>query len=267
VKVERRIPPRRRRTSGLAGRVGPPLVAFALLLGAWEAFVRIRHIRQFLLPAPTAVARDLWHHPDAWWHDAIVTGKEAVTGFVVAFAVALFLAVLIVHVRALERALLPVITMVQVTPIIALAPPLVVWLGFGLAPKVVMAVLITFIPFTINAVRGLRSIDPDTLEVLRSVNASSWEIFVRLRLPHALPYLLTAARVCVGLSLIGALVAEWSGSSEGLGYAMIRAQRNLDATRVWAAVFVLTVMGLLGTLAVGAAERRLLRWHPSATQG
>jgi ABC-type nitrate/sulfonate/bicarbonate transport system permease component len=243
--------------------VGPPLLAFAVLLGAWEAFVRLRDIRSFLLPAPSAVARELWDNPGTWWADAVVTGREAVLGFVAALVVASVLAVAIVHLRPLERALLPVITMVQVTPIIALAPPLVVWLGFGLSPKVVMAALITFIPFTINAIRGLRSVDPDTLELLRSVDASRREVFLTLRVPHALPYLLAAARVSVGLALIGALVAEWSGSSEGLGYTMIRAQRNLDATKVWAAVFVLTSMGLVGTLAVGAAERRLLRWHPS----
>jgi ABC-type nitrate/sulfonate/bicarbonate transport system permease component len=251
----------------LAGRIGPPLVAFVVLLGAWEAFVRLRNIRRFLLPAPSAVARELADHPSVWLHDAWITGREALLGFVLAFAVALALAVLIVHVRPLERALLPVITMVQVTPIIALAPPLVVWLGFGLAPKVVMAVLITFIPFTINAIRGLRAVDADTLEVLRSVDASPREVFTKLRLPHALPYLLAATRVCVGLALIGALVAEWSGSSEGLGYTMVRAQRNLDATKVWAAVFVLTSMGLAGTVLVGMAERRLLRWHPSSGQG
>lgn len=247
----------------LAGRIGPPLVAFALLLGAWEAFVRLRGVRRFLLPAPSAVARELWDNRGAWWDDAVVTGREAVVGFLVALVLALVLAIAIVHVRPLERALLPVITMVQVTPIIALAPPLVVWLGFGLSPKVVMAALITFVPLTINAIRGLRSVDPDSLELLRSVDASRAEVFTKLRLPHALPYLLTAARVSVGLALIGALVAEWSGSSEGLGYTMIRAQRNLDATKVWAAVFVLTSMGLVGTFVVTLAERRLLRWHPS----
>ena len=210
--------------------------------------------------------QELADHPGVWWHDALVTGKEALLGFVVAFMVALVLAVLMVHVRPLERALLPVITMVQVTPIIALAPPLVVWLGFGLTPKVLMAALITFIPFTINAITGLRAVDPDSLEVMRSVDASRREVFTKLRLPHALPYLLAAARVCVGLALIGALVAEWSGSSEGLGYTMVRAQRNLDAAKVWAAVVVLTLLGLLGTLLVAFAERRMLRWHPSTSR-
>jgi NitT/TauT family transport system permease protein len=250
----------------VASSVAPPLLAFAVLAVAWEAFVRIRDVRAFLLPAPSDVARELWDHPAAWWSDALVTGREALIGFVVAALVALVLAVLIVHVGALERALLPVITMVQVTPIIALAPPLVVWLGFGLAPKVVMAALITFIPFTINAVTGLRAVDPDMLEVVRSVDAAPGEVFVKLRLPHALPYLLAAMRVCVGLALIGALVAEWSGSSEGLGYTMVRAQRNLDATKVWAAVVVLTALGLLGTLLVTTAERRMLRWHPSSSR-
>ena len=256
----------RRRGQRLASSVAPPLVAFAVLVVAWELFVQLGHVRAFLLPAPSDVLQELADHPGVWWHDALVTGKEALLGFVVAFLVALVLAVLMVHVRPLERALLPVVTMVQVTPIIALAPPLVVWLGFGLTPKVVMAALITFIPFTINAITGLRAVDPDSLEVMRSVDASRREVFTKLRLPHALPYLLAAARVCVGLALIGALVAEWSGSSEGLGYTMVRAQRNLDAAKVWAAVVVLTLLGLLGTLLVTFAERRMLRWHPSTAR-
>jgi NitT/TauT family transport system permease protein len=268
VRTRRRRGPGRgkRRGRRLASSVAPPLVAFAVLVVAWELFVRLGHVRAFLLPAPSDVVQELADHPGVWWHDALVTGKEALLGFVVAFLVALLLAVLMVHVRPLERALLPVITMVQVTPIIALAPPLVVWLGFGLSPKVLMAALITFIPFTINAITGLRAVDPDSLEVMRSVDASRREVFTKLRLPHALPYLLAAARVCVGLALIGALVAEWSGSSEGLGYTMVRAQRNLDAAKVWAAVVVLTVLGLLGTLVVTFAERRMLRWHPSTSR-
>ena len=113
-----------------------------------------------------------------------------------------------------------------------------------------------------SAVAGLRAVEPDPLEVLRSVDASDREILVRLRIPAALPYLAAATRVCVGLALIGAMVAEWQGSSEGLGYAFTRAQRALATERMWAAVVVLATMGVIGVTVVGVLERRLLRWRP-----
>jgi len=245
----------------LAASVLPPAVAFAVLVGGWEWFVRARDIKEIILPAPSDIAEELWRRPGRWWDDAVVTGWEALLGFAVAFVVAIALAIVISHSRLAERALMPVVTMIQVTPVIALSVPLVIWLGFGAAPKVVMAALITFVPLVVNAVTGFRSVDPATLEVLRSVHASRVEIFWKLRVPHALPYLFSAARICVGLALIGALVAEWSGSSEGLGYRMIRAQNQLAITQVWAAVAVLMAMGVVVTALLTLVERRALRWH------
>lgn len=241
----------------------PPLVAFACVLGAWEGYVAVFDVRRIILPAPSAILRAVADSPGRWWSDALVTGREALVGFLLALVVALVIAVAVTHSRLLERALLPVIAMVQVIPIIALAPPLVIWLGFGLAPKVVMAALITFVPLTVNAIAGLQAVDRDTLEVFRSVDASRREVFLKLRLPHALPYLLAATRVCVGLALIGAVVAEWSASSSGLGYTFSRARNAFAADQMWAAVFVLTTMGIAGTTLVGAVERRLLRWRAS----
>jgi NitT/TauT family transport system permease protein len=253
------------RSRRVAGHLLPTVIAFGLLFGLWEAAVAVWDVKRLVLPPPSAIVADIWRNPGYWVHHAWVTGQEAVAGFVLALAVSLVLAVAIVHSRLAERALLPVLTMVQVTPIIALAVPLfILFRSFGLGPKIVMSALVVFIPFTVNAIAGLRAIDPDTLEVLRSVDASRREVLLRLRLPHALPYLFAAARVCIGLALIGALVAEWSGSSEGLGYVMVTGQRQFATTAVWAAVFVLTAMGLVGVALVGWAERRLLRWHPTA---
>lgn len=252
-------PPGRGRRA--ASAVLPPTVAFAVLFGGWEALVRLRDISDIVLPAPSAIARELWEEPGYWWSQAVVTGTEALLGLLAATVVALAIAVLIAHSRTMDRALTPVVTMVQVTPVIALATPLVIWLGFGLAPKVVMAALITFVPLVVNAATGLRAIDPSTEEVLRSVAASPREVFWKLRVPHALPYLFSALRVGIGLALIGALVAEWFGSTEGLGRTMTQARNSLAITKLWAAVAVLMAMGIVGTSAVRLVERRVLRWH------
>jgi len=241
---------------------GPPVVAFVGLLGAWEALVRLFGIGRLVLPAPSGIARAIGADWAGWLHAARVTGQEALLGFALALAVSLVLAVASTAAPVIERAVLPVVTVVQLVPVVALAPALVIGLGFGTTPRVLVAALITFAPLTVNAVAGLHAVEPDTLEVFRSVDASEREILLELRLPSALPYLAAATRVCVGLALIGAMVAEWQGSSEGLGYAFTRAQRALATERMWAAVFVLAAMGVVGVTVVGALERRLLRWRP-----
>jgi NitT/TauT family transport system permease protein len=244
----------------------PPLIAFAVLGGVWELVVRGFGIRELVLPAPSAIGRAVWDNRGGWLHDAWVTGQEAFLGFLIALAVALALAIAATFSRPVERAVLPVITVMQLIPVVALGPALVIGLGFGLTPRIVVAALITFAPLTINAIVGFQAVDRDALEVMRSVNASQREIFVKLRLPHALPYLAAATRICVGLSLIGAMVAEWQGSSEGLGYTFARAQRALATERMWASVFVLALMGVAGVVAVGVVERRLLRWQPTRSR-
>lgn len=250
-----------RRTAAV---VLPALASFAVLFGGWELFVRSRGINQLILPAPSAIARELWEHPGRWWDDAVVTGGEALLGLGVAFVVAVGLAILISHSVVMDRALTPVVTMVQVTPVIALATPLTIWLGFGLAPKVVTAGLITFVPLVVNVATGFRAVDPTTHELFRSVAASRAEVFWKLRVPHCLPYLFSALRVSVGLSLIGALVAEWFGSTEGLGRTMVQARQSLAYTKLWAAVAVLMLMGIVGVTVVRVVERRVLRWHPTS---
>jgi NitT/TauT family transport system permease protein len=257
VQPDRRL---RRTAAGLL----PPLASFAVIFGGWEWFVRSRGINEIILPAPSAIGRELWDNPGRWWDDATVTGGEALLGLAAAFVVAVTLAILISHFTVMDRALTPVVTMVQVTPVIALATPLTIWLGFGLAPKVVMAALITFVPLVINAATGFRAVDPTSHELFRSVAANRTEVFWKLRVHHSLPYLFSALRVCVGLALIGALVAEWFGSTEGLGRTMVQARNSLAYTKLWAAVAVLMLMGIVGVTVVRLVERWVLRWHPSA---
>lgn len=240
--------------------VVPGIVAFVVVFGGWEFGVRYTHIPATELVAPSAIFRELWRAPGFFASNAWVTIQEAFWGFLVAFGVALTAAVVVVHSRLMDRALSPIIVMLQVTPILALAPPLVVWLGFGPQPKIVMAALITFVPLFTNATAGFRAIDPATYEVMRSVDAGRSEIFFRLRVPHSLPYLLAATRVCVGLALIGAVVAEFFNSSAGLGNIMAEAQLYDQTAVVWAAIFTLVFIGVVLVGLVTVVQHRLLRW-------
>ncbi len=254
-------PPRRSPALRLLAAVAPGLIALVVFFGTWEIFVRAKHISRIELVAPSTVFREWFGHFGFYLSNAWVTLQEAFWGFLAALIVATALAVLISHSRVAERAASPVITILQVTPVLVLAAPLVLFMGFGPGPKITIAALITFVPFVINATTGFRSVDPATVELLRSVNASRREVFFKLRLPNSLPYLVAATKICVGLALVGATVAEFSaGSSAGIGYVIVQAGNALAVEKVWAAIFTLTAMGVIGVSLATFLGNRLLRW-------
>jgi NitT/TauT family transport system permease protein len=170
------------------------------------------------------------------------------------------------HVRILERALMPLAVVLNVTPIVAIAPGLVVAFGFGFTPKYIIAGVIVFFPFLVNSLVGLRSLDPEVLDVFTTLHASRWEVLWRLELPSSLPYLFAAARICLPLSLIGAVVAEFSaaGQTTGLGSLIETSANQADLQAVYASVVVLALLGISVTFVVAMFQRRLLSWQSSS---
>ncbi len=238
---------------------GPGVALVAVVLGVWQAAVDAAHVTTFVLPAPSAVFAELFRHPHLYLSNAATTVETACLGFLVAFAVSAAMAVAMVRNRFFERALSPLITLLQAIPVVVVAAPLVVWLGFGTLPQVLEAALITFVPLARNAVAGLSSVDSGALELMRSVDATRNQILMRLRVPHSVPYLVAATKVSVGLALIGATVVEYIGpSSSGLGFLIAQSTQNLQATSAWAAVYVLTFLGILAVGLVTVAGNRLL---------
>jgi NitT/TauT family transport system permease protein len=250
-------------------RIGNVLVALAPalgilgFLGVWQLLVVVFDVRTFVLPSPWKIVSELADAPGFYASNARTTLWEAFLGFAIAALVGTVVAAAMAHSRFVDRAVLPVAVLVQVTPIIAYAPAAVLWLGFGLKPILLLTSMVGFVPFVINGVAGMRSVDPSLLELARSVDAGRWEIFVRLRLPSSLPFLFSAARIAVGLALIGAVLGEFfSGTSHGLGFVIKRAQNGLTV-QLWGCVYVLALLGGLATLLVAALERRVLHWHSS----
>lgn len=241
-----------------------PVVGLFLLFGGWEAYVRLSGVSPLTLPAPSRIVRHLAAEPTFYLSNGWVTLSEALIGFFIALVVALGLAIVMAHWRFAERATIPVIVLVQSTPIAVLAPVFLLWFGFSPTPKILVAALFAFVPFVSNALTGLRSIDRDTLEVLRSVDAGRWEVLWHLRLPHALPALFSAARICVGLALVGAVIGElYGGSTQGLGYQARIAQSRSLVDQLWGSVLSLALVGIVLTLMVMTLERRVLKWHTS----
>jgi NitT/TauT family transport system permease protein len=242
----------------------PPVAGVVLFLAIWQAGVRLFSIKAFVLPAPTEVFRHLASDPGFYVRNARVTLWEAGLGFGLGLVLALIAATVMAHVRVVEQAALPLVVLIQVTPIIAYAPAAVIWLGFGLKPIVLITSLVCFVPFVVNSVTGFRSIDPDAAELMRSVSASRREVFFRLRVPHSLPYLFSAARIAVGLALIGAVLGEYfAGVNRGLGYAVKVAQARSLVDQLWGSIYVLGFLGGVAVLLIAGLERVMLRWHSS----
>jgi NitT/TauT family transport system permease protein len=249
---------------GIAGTVLTPLLTFVVLFGLWELVIRVFSIKMVILPAPSGIFTELvrsfsFYLPHIW-----VTFYEAILGFLIGSIVALMAGVLMSQSRFLERAMLPIAVMANVTPIVAIAPLFIVWFGFGGLPKILLAAISTFFPMLINSIIGFRSIDDNNYEYLRSLHASKFEIFLKLRLPNSLPFIFAAARTGMSMGVIGAIVGEMYGGSEGLGNVLTVSANYLQMERMFACIMLLALMGILLTNLVKVVERRFLHWHSSA---
>ena len=211
-----------------------PLTGLVILFGGWELYVRLAGVSPLTLPAPSRVIGHVFSDPGFYLRNGWVTLSEALVGFTLALLVALLVAAAMAHSRFVERATMPVIVLVQSTPVAVLAPVFLLWFGFSPVPKVLVAALFAFVPFVANALTGMRSVDHDTLEVMQSVDASRREVLWHLRIPHALPALFSAGRICVSLALVGAVIGElYGGSTQGLGYQARIAQSRSLVDQLW----------------------------------
>jgi putative hydroxymethylpyrimidine transport system permease protein len=236
------------------------IAVLALLVAAWQAYVRLRGVPQYVLPAPSDVARTLWDERRALASAAGVTAREMLAGFAVALAFGLSAAVALHSSGTLRRAVYPLLVASQSVPVVAIAPILVIYLGFGLAPKLLIIALVCFFPITVGALDGFRSVDPEHVRVMRTLRASRAGIFRRVELPWALPSIFTGMRVAASYAAVAALFAEYAGADSGLGNAMREGTGQYDAPLVGAAVVVLAALALALFGAVTLAERLIAPW-------
>lgn len=232
------------------------LVVF-FVLASWEWLVGVMQVPVYLLPSPLTIVTAFGAHWRGLLVGAVVTTGEALAGLVLGSLLGLLLAMCLNFWERLEPAVMAVALFAKSTPLIAIAPILTIWLGFGPAPKVVITALITFFPVLVNSLTGLRAADPAVHAVMQSWHASRWEVFVHLRWRAKYPYLLAALKSVAPLSLVGAVVAEWLGASSGLGQLMWLAYNNLNLPLLFAAAVVLALIGSLLYQVVVLIERRM----------
>lgn len=238
----------------------------AAIIAVWQIYVTAAEVSAFILPAPMAVARawiDLLWSARAWNH-MLMTIYATVAGFVWALVLGVGLGVLIGRVRWLEATLTPFIVATQVIPKVALVPLFIVWFGFGLTSKVIVAAVLAFFPILTNTVLGVKSVDAGHRDVMTSLNSSRWAVFRRLELPSSMPYIITGMEVGIVLSLIGAIVGEYLGGQNGLGFLLVSKMNAYETDGLFAVMIHMTLLGFVFYFGIGLLRRLLIPWHQSS---
>lgn len=244
------------------GGVLPAIVLATALLVFWEAAIRLFKVSSFVLPTPSAVIVSLVENRKILFQAAQATAVEIILGFVLAAIVGIAIAIAIVRFERFGRALYPLVVLFQNVPKVALAPLFILWFGYDLAPKVTLIVVIAFFPVAIDMMAGLQSVEPAFVSLMRSVGATRGEIMRRVQIPHSLPHLMAGLKVAITFSVIGAIVGEFAGASAGLGYVIQLASTQLETALVFAALIVVSVLGLVFYYIVELVERILVPWSP-----
>lgn len=241
-------------------RVATSLGGTVLLLALWQLLVRVFDVPIYIVPAPTDIGASLVDDAGLLAANLWPTALESVAGFLIGNLVAIGLAVVFVHSQTLERTLFPIAIVIRTVPIVAVAPVLVLLLGNGYSPKIAIAALISFFPTLVNMVRGFESVDPQSVELFRVLSASRWELFWKVRVYSSLPYLFSSLKIAATSSVIGAIVAEWIGSNQGLGALIIDATFNFRTPLLYSTMVVASVLAIVFFALIGLIERLVVTW-------
>ncbi len=245
------------------------LIAWGIVLTfmlAWELTVRLRGIPHYLLPSPSHIFETLLSHPQMYLTASAYTLGEALAGLLLGVLAGSLLAALLTLLPGVQDGVMTLAILMKSAPLVAIAPLLTLWLGFGVLPKIIITALLTFFPVLINVLSGLQRADRSLLDFFHSYHASRWVTFWRLRVPSALPYLFAALKISAPLALIGAVVAEWTGASGGLGRTMWLAYTNLNLPFLFAAIFILAAAGMLLYRLVLWTERAVVFWQTLSSE-
>jgi NitT/TauT family transport system permease protein len=241
-------------------------VSLALIVLIWEIVTARELINPLVLPSPTAIAAALWgfvtgfFSPLAYWEDTWVTLQEILVGFAIGAGGALVLGSLVAEFKTVRWVVVPYTVALNATPKIAFAPLFIVWFGFGVMPKVVMAAFICFFPVLVNTISGLESVENDELELMASIRASRWQTFRRLKIYHALPYIFAGLRTAMAFAVVGAVIGEFAGAQNGLGFQIEFAAARLETANLFAFLVVLSLVAYALYALIELIERKVVFW-------
>lgn len=235
-------------------------IAIALLLAVWQVLSYTGTVPEYMLPSPGDVISAFISELPLLVENSRITLLEAFYGLGVGVALGFAVAVLMDRYRAFYKAFYPVLVITQTVPTVAIAPLLVLWMGYGMAPKVALVVIVTFFPITVGLLDGLKSADPDAIELLEAMNATDWQIFRHIKLPSSIPYFFAGLRIAVSYSVVGAVISEWLGGFEGLGVYMIRVKKSYSFDKMFAVILLVSCISLLLMKLVSVLKKACMPW-------
>ena len=244
-------------------RVLKVAITLIVLVVIWEIACRAFQVPSYLVPAPSAIAEKLYEKRDLYLGHTWVTLYETLAGFALAVVIGVVAAALIVVVPSVRDVVMPLLLIAQIVPKVAIAPILLIWFGYGLLPKVIIAFLVALFPIVVNVASGLAAVERELLDLGHSLEATRWQIFWKFRMPTALPELFSGMKIAITLAVIGAVIGEFVGGNRGLGYLILVANQDLDTPLAFAALLVLSVAGILLYGMIELAERLLIPWSAS----
>jgi NitT/TauT family transport system permease protein len=244
-----------------------PLAIFALFLGAWQIASESGWQPDYILPAPSTVAEDLWEDREGYWDNTKTTLEEIAVGFPIGLVLGLLVGGLIGLIPALRRTAYPFVVASQSLPTLALAPILVLWFGFGILPKVILVVQVVFFPIAVATVTGLSSVSQQALLFGRTLGAGWWKLLLKIRIPASLPYIFSGLKISASYAAVAAVIAEFAGAESGLGALMLRANDNLQTEAVFGALFLVTAIGVGFFALMSGLERLVVPWHEKFRKG
>jgi NitT/TauT family transport system permease protein len=237
-----------------------PLVGLLAIIGAWQAYTQLTGINPIVLPSPSEIFDASVHNYGLLVSQTWPTLSATVLGFGIALAIGIPLAVCVANSRLLNLALYPILVATQSVPKVAIAPIVLVWFGLGMESKLAIAFLVAFFPIVVDTATGLRATPAGLLELAHSLRASPWQVFLKVQMPAALPFIFAGAKVAITLAVIGAVIGEFVGSVNGLGNLLLTANSQLESPLAWAALIWLSALGILLFAAVALAERLTMPW-------
>jgi NitT/TauT family transport system permease protein len=250
-----------RRLRQFAGDWISPALTLIGLIGLWELISRLLNVPVWLLPAPSEIAAALIERGSGLYEHTLITLYETVAGFFLAIALGVPLAIAVSHSRALSRTIFPLILITQSVPKVAFAPILLIWLGYGYLPKIVVAFLVAFFPIVVDTAAGLRSPLPQVLDLARQLSASQFQIYTKIRFPSALPHFFAGLKVAITLSVIGAVIGEFVGAEKGLGFLVIESTSHFKTPLAFGAMALLGLMSIVLFGVVAVLERIVCPWY------
>lgn len=253
----------RRGAAFVAERVWPPLVLLAAMLVVWEVACRALEMPAYILPAPSAIFDAFTSHAGVLLYHTGITSVEAVGGFIIGSALGAVLGTVFAYSRFLARGFLPFIIAANTIPVVAIAPIIIIWFGHGISSKIAVTAFLSFFPLALNMMKGLQSYDRVVMDVFHIAAASPAQRFFKMRLPNALPYVFVGLKLNVTFSVIGAIVAEFVQADRGLGFVIMTAYRSMGMPRLWAAMLLSALLGILFFLLIAWLERIFVPWHAS----